>query len=161
MTVTVRDAGSDEWRLLRALRLAALADAPGAFGSTLRREAAFSDDQWVPWLEALHWFVAEEDGRAVGLVAAAGEDRRHPGCRQVLSMWVAPTARRHGVGRALLGVVGTWALEGGARALTLGVAEGNEGARRFYERLGFRPTGVREAMHRDPDRYLDEYRLAL
>ncbi len=159
--MTVRGAGSDEWRLLRALRLAALADAPGAFGSTLHREAAFSDDQWVPWLEALHWFVAEEDGQALGLVAATGEDWRHPGCRQVLSMWVAPTARRRGVGAALLGAVGTWAVEGGARALTLGVAEGNEGARRFYERLGFRPTGAREAMHRDPDRYLDEYQLAL
>ena len=161
VTVTVRRAGSDEWRLLRALRLAALADSPEAFGSTLERESAFSDDQWGPWLGSLHWFVAEEGGRAVGLVAAAGQDRRHPGRRQVLSMWVAPPARRHGVGAALVGAVRTWAVEGGARALTLGVAEGNEGARRFYEHLGFGPTGAREPTHRDPDRHIDEYQLAL
>jgi len=149
---TVRPAGPAEWRLLRDLRLAALRDAPGAFGSTLEREASFADEQWGPWLAPLRWFVAELEGRAVGLVAAGPiEDR--PGRCEVLSMWVAPGARRQGAGAALLGAVREWAARRGAGALVLGVADGNEGARRFYEELGFTPTGDRETLRSDPSRW--------
>lgn len=159
--MTVRPAGVDEWRLLRALRLAALADAPGAFGSTVEHEAAFSDDEWGPWLAPLQWFVADEDGQAVGLVAATMEGQAQPGRCEVLSMWVSPRARRHGAGAALVEAVGGWAHGRHGSVLTLGVAEGNDSARRFYERLGFRPTGAREALHRDPSRYIDEYSLPI
>jgi hypothetical protein len=42
--VEVRQVQSADWKELREVRLRALADAPGAFASTLEREAAYPDD---------------------------------------------------------------------------------------------------------------------
>ncbi len=44
--VEVRRIGADEWSAFREVRLAALAESPAAFGSTLEREIAFDDDVW-------------------------------------------------------------------------------------------------------------------
>jgi len=67
-------------------------------------------------------------------------------------MWVAPEARRSGVGAALTKAVMDWAAARGAQRVLLGVAENNEAAQRLYERLGFKLTGRSEPLHSDPSR---------
>ena len=42
----IRQTRAGDWAALRRLRLRALADAPGAFASTLDAERAFGDDVW-------------------------------------------------------------------------------------------------------------------
>ena len=42
----IRQTRAADWKALRRLRLVALADAPGAFASTLEAELAFGDDVW-------------------------------------------------------------------------------------------------------------------
>jgi ribosomal protein S18 acetylase RimI-like enzyme len=44
--VSVREVVADDWELLRDVRLAALREAPHAFGSTYAREAPFTEEQW-------------------------------------------------------------------------------------------------------------------
>ncbi len=44
--VLVREVTIDDWETLRDVRLAALREAPSAFGSTYAREAAFTPEQW-------------------------------------------------------------------------------------------------------------------
>ena len=56
-------------------------------------------------------------------------------------MWVAPQARRAGVGRALIDAVVAWAAEIGAPSIRLDVADNNVDARHLYEASGFSPTG--------------------
>ena len=46
MTPAIRRIRAEEGPSLRALRLRALADAPMAFGSTLAREEAFTEDEF-------------------------------------------------------------------------------------------------------------------
>jgi ribosomal protein S18 acetylase RimI-like enzyme len=55
------------------------------------------------------------------------------------SLAVAEDDRGHGVGRALMDAAYAVMRELGATELMLYVLEGNEGAIRFYERLGMRP----------------------
>jgi hypothetical protein len=43
----VRRIRSDEWRLLKDVRLRALADSPESFGSSFEREVAFEDAIWM------------------------------------------------------------------------------------------------------------------
>jgi ribosomal protein S18 acetylase RimI-like enzyme len=65
----------------------------------------------------------------------------------VISMWVEPSARGRGIGRALLDAVVEWAKERDpSRAIRLSVTDGNDAARRLYERYGFVDTGVTEPL---------------
>ncbi len=144
MGVTVRAIGADEWALARDLRLAALADAPDAFTSTLEGTRAIGDDEWRRRLAAADGsnevvLVAMVDGAPAGLVrGAVGDDGV-----EITAMWVAPGARRRGAGAALLDALAEWARSRGARSATLFVAVTNEAALALYRKAGFEPTGER------------------
>ena len=58
------------------------------------------------------------------------------------AMWVAPEYRGRGVGKGLVDAVRKWAIAQGAGVLKAWVSESNDGAREFYERLGFEATGI-------------------
>jgi ribosomal protein S18 acetylase RimI-like enzyme len=77
---------------------------------------------------------------ACGLVG--GFLNREDGARVTLvSMWVAPTHRRKGVGQRLIQSVGDWAKSHGVFVLFLLVTSNNDVAIKFYERIGFEKTG--------------------
>jgi ribosomal protein S18 acetylase RimI-like enzyme len=65
----------------------------------------------------------------------------------VISMWVDPRTRGRGAGRALLDAVVAWARDRDrGRPIRLSVTDGNDAARRLYERYGFADTGVTEPL---------------
>jgi GNAT superfamily N-acetyltransferase len=90
-------------------------------------------------------FVADAGGDIVG--AALGllrETNPFPIIRRARyavldALGVAESFRRRGVGAELTRALETWAAASGAEWVELGVYEFNEGARRFYETLGY-PT---------------------
>ena len=61
-------------------------------------------------------------------------------------MWVAPEYRGRGVGKGLVDAVRKWAEAQGVGVLKAWVSESNEGAEEFYERLGFKATGIQQAL---------------
>ena len=134
---------ADDWPLWRTLRLAALADAPYAFGSTLAEWQGDGDreDRWRARLSIVgsHNVVATVDGEAVGMASGVpgGED----GDVELISMWVSPAGRGRGVGDALIADVERWARSKGATLLRLAVSDGNEAAATLYVRNGFVLTG--------------------
>jgi RimJ/RimL family protein N-acetyltransferase len=160
MEVTVSAAGVAEWRAVREVRLRALAADPAAFGSTLAREQAFDDGVWRERVGAGRTFLARCDGVVVGLASFFVEPGREDE-RELVGMWVAPEARRSGVAPALVEAVRRAAAAEGAARLTLFIAEGNEPARRLYERLGFRSTGEVQELQSDPCRGQERYALVL
>ena len=128
--VQIREVGADAWQAMRDIRLAALRDAPDAFASTYEREAAFAEADWQRWI--------------------AGGFEAEPGTIELVSMWIRPDARGHGIGQALVETVIGWARGRGISRVHLWVAENNDQARRLYERCGFSPTAERQPLPSNP-----------
>jgi len=147
----VRETAMDDWLSLREIRLAALQDAPDAFASTYASEETFDEAAWRARIARGGSFLAyvpEISASApVGLVGGYEEE---PGTVGLISMWVRPEARGHGVGEALIAAVLDWAQARLARSVHLWVTETNKPARRLYERCGFKPTGERQLLPSNP-----------
>jgi GNAT superfamily N-acetyltransferase len=140
---------SDQWASYREVRLAALADSPEAFSSTLERELGFDEQLWRSRLGSNVSLLAWLDQQPVGTVTVLGPGiiPEIPGFADawhLVAMWVRPAARRLGVGTRLVEAATQAARSGGAPALLLWVVETNDAARELYERMGFRATGIRQ-----------------
>ena len=121
------------------MRLAALEEAPHAFGSTYQREVGQSDEAWIRRLAGRTRFVAEADGVVAGTVS--GGDGDSTGAAAMTAMWVDPRFRRQGVGDLLVKTVIEWARAAGYEEMFLWVTDGNTNAERLYRRNGFARTG--------------------
>lgn len=141
--IELRELVPDDWPLWRELRLAALADAPAAFGTQLASWQGEGDreERWRARLAipGSYNIVAVLDEKPVGM--ASGVPSPEAGVVELISMWVAPTARGRGVGDFLIACVQRWAIGQGARLMRLAVAENNHHAIALYRRNGFQPTG--------------------
>ncbi len=147
--VLVRETVDDDWQALRDIRLEALRNAPEAFGSTYEREILRPEARWRDWIARGGTFLAflPEVSVPAGL---AGGYREDPDTMELVSIYVRPQARGHGVGEALVAAVARWAEAQGAKSLHLWVTETNAPARLLYERLGFLPTDERQPLPSNP-----------
>jgi ribosomal-protein-alanine N-acetyltransferase len=106
-------------------------------------------DPQPPLLRAA--FVAVTVDQILGFAAATLLlDQQENRC-ELDSIAVLPTARRKGLGAALLNAVLDWAANQGAHHLGLEVRSGNAAAIRLYQRLGFRTEGVRPRYYTHPE----------
>ncbi|QDU67482.1 GNAT family N-acetyltransferase [Engelhardtia mirabilis] len=175
--VDVERAGPEQWERVRALRLAALADVPDAFGRQLADERDLDPAFWRGRLEGARaaTFLASIEGRDVGLVTGAHivaevvggdspEAAASGGAPQVgaglYSMWVEASARGRGVGDRLVEAVVDWARRRGCSRLLLDVGDDNGPAIGLYLRHGFAPTGRRSCLP-PPREHVTEHELAL
>ena len=97
------------------------------------------------WRQQLQWittFVAVDAQHDVGIVRGI-EHADLPDAAYLVSMWVHPSARRRGVGAALIERVVEWTVSSWRTRLFLDVRTYNEGAQRLYRARGFVPTGER------------------
>lgn len=135
------------------LRRANLADAP-TLQELLVEQAGHHDETLERGVEALerHGFgpnplfralLAERGTEALGFALYYPDFstlRGRPGV-MLQDIYVRPTARSLGLGRALLAEVMTDAADWEASFLTLMLDRGNAGAQAFYARHGFAPRG--------------------
>jgi len=147
----IREAGADAWQAMRDVRLAALRDAPQAFASTYEREVAFTEADWQRRIARGGSFLAYVPELGTAPAGMAGGFEAGPGTIELVSMWVRPQARGHGIGQALVQAVVGWARARGASRVHLWVTENNGHARLLYERCGFRPTAERQPLPSDPE----------
>lgn len=167
--VVVRQVGPDDWREWRTVRLAALEEAPWAFGSTLAQARTFGEAEWRRRLRDFPCYLADLPGTA-SPVGMSGAFIEHPepgefdesgesneagtgqggATVELVSMWVSPAVRGRGVGAHLVAAAVDWATSTGAARVHLWVTDGNDPARRLYERCGFVSTGERAPLPSDP-----------
>jgi ribosomal protein S18 acetylase RimI-like enzyme len=148
--IVVREITQDDWEQMRDVRLAALAEAPSAFGSSYAREVAFTEEQWRGRINdrSVTFFarVYSADAAPAGLAGVYVDG----GNANLVSMWVSPSARGLGVGKALIEAAAAWAKARDFGRLFLWVTESNTPARRLYDQCGFTPTGERQPLPSDP-----------
>jgi ribosomal protein S18 acetylase RimI-like enzyme len=151
MPASVRRLQPEDYELIRTIRLRSLTLEPAAFGSTLEREASFSDDDWRQRLApdaSPHFVTVDDAGAPTGMVVGA-VDSENPQLAHLFAMWVDPHARGFGAADALVGEVKQWAAAQGCAELQLRVTEGNARAERMYQRHGFERTGQSWFRERD------------
>ena len=86
MQFKVRRAVIGDEPVLRALRLQALTDSPGAFSSTYERELARTTEDWRRWLAPDVTFILEAGGEPRGLVAGS-RDAQGFSAVHLMAMW--------------------------------------------------------------------------
>jgi ribosomal protein S18 acetylase RimI-like enzyme len=140
----------------RAIRLAALQDTPEAFGSTYESELPRPLSVIAERLSSSTVFGAHLGGRIVGMAGywrEEGSKSQHKGV--IWGMYVAPEARRSGIGAALLEAIiesATPVVE----QLSLAVIEENSEAISLYRNHGFEIYGVEPRALKSPLRYSNE-----
>jgi len=148
--LTVRVCMPGDWRALKAVRLAALLDAPTAFGVTHASAAAYTDADWQQRAQsaAQRAYVLAFDGdMAVGLAAHA---QASDGACHLLAMWVAPAWRGSDAASRLVALAKQRAMHAGHARMVLDVAPENARAAAFYQRQGFVFTSHREPLESHP-----------
>jgi ribosomal protein S18 acetylase RimI-like enzyme len=147
----VRRTTSGDWQLLKQLRLAALLDAPTAFGVSHAAAAAYSDEQWRERAaegSRPEFLLAFADGAAAGMigggVSAAGE-------YTLIAMWAMPERRGSGVAAMLVDAIKARAAAQGHTRIVLGVSPHNARAAAFYRKQGFAFLPEWEPLASHPD----------
>ena len=151
MTFSIRQATADDFEAWWDLRKRCLAEHPDAFGSTLADALATSidaarrrfTDTSIAGDNAL--FIAV--GASGNLAGTAGDYRESGGKSEhrmgIWGMYVAPEARGLNVGVRLMNAAIAYAGSvAGVLQVELAVASHNVGARRLYDKMGFRQFGT-------------------
>jgi len=138
------------------VRLAALREAPYAFGSTFEAEVGASEEMWRAAIVERARFVAELGGEVIGTVG--GGPSGTAGNAALTALWVDPRVRGQGAGARLVRAVLDWAKDAGYKEVLLWVTDGNADAERLYERHGFKRTG--EVMAVRPGEARLEYEMS-
>ena len=145
MTVVRRVTPADA-AAVRRVRLRALETDPASFGSHYAREAAYGPEVWEDRAtkgsagDDSSTLLAFSGDAPVGIVSAF-RDEDEPEVFAIVAMWVAPEARRAGLGRGLLRAVEEWIAAAGGSEIRLSVTNEAAAARRLYESAGYEPDG--------------------
>ncbi len=145
----IRLTQESDWKLLKEVRLAALLDAPTAFGVSYQTAANYRDEEWQERASSrgTQFWLAMGAGRPVGMVGARVSSNNR---LNLIGMWVEPAARGSDVARGLVAAVKARAMEQGFDRVYLDVAPENVRATGFYERQGFAFLGEWEPLESHP-----------
>jgi RimJ/RimL family protein N-acetyltransferase len=165
VSYSVRRVRPDDWAAFRALRLAALLDSPENFGSTYEDTVALPDAEWQARTlrnatsaeSAFYVAVDDASGAFVGMWGVVPHLGR-AATMVVVGVFVVAGARGTDVAARLDAACVEFAHTTDAEDLILDVRDGNDRARRFYERQGWVLTGESKPDEKDPGHVLDEMR---
>ena len=164
--VTVRVLGEDDWTAFRAIRLAALGDAPDAFAASVEDEQGYDENFWRLRLRRSARLLAEGDltgSEPIRLgVVSLGEGKDDDGrVAEIFGLWVAPAARGTGVATKLVEASAERARQDGRTHVSYWVGTDNGRAVAFASGIGFRPTDFRRPMRVASDDSEEEIAMVL
>ena len=141
--ISVRRIELGEDEIFKRIRLTALRESPSAFATTYESAVNRSADSWREQADSTAQgsdratFIAFSDDLPIG-IAALYRDKDRMDVGEVLQVWVAPEFRSKGVAQKILDAVFQWAGENRFRTILATITKGNERARQFYRKYGFK-----------------------
>lgn len=133
----IRATEERDWKILKEIRLAALLDAPTAFGVSYQTAINNSNEQWKQRASSQtlpkFWLAFNED-RAVGMIGAGVDTTER---YNLIAMWVEPESRGFGVAESLVNTVKSDSIGRGFNQVFLDVSPNNLPATRFYRKHDF------------------------
>ncbi|MGK5025990.1 GNAT family N-acetyltransferase [Janthinobacterium sp. RB2R34] len=137
MNLVIRATQAADWQDIKATRLAALLDAPTAFGASHAGAAAFTDEDWQRRAVStpqrtflLAWAGSQAIGIAAHVVNGDGES-------SLQAMWVKREYRGMEIAAGLVDAVKQLCIAAGQSRLVLDVSPDNTRAAAFYKKQGF------------------------
>lgn len=147
----IRRTTEADWPILKQIRLAALLDAPTAFGVTHASAAANTDEQWRDRAAgrgpATYLLAFNGEGAPIGMVGGVLSTAQE---FNLIAMWVQPAQRGSGAAAALVEAMLAHAAAQGHRRVVLDVAPENSRAAAFYKKRRFRFLPHWEALESHP-----------
>ncbi len=165
-TLLVRRVNCDEWRLLKDVRLRALADSPESFGSSYEREVAIDDAIWMSraasgegTVSTVTWIAARNVEDPFCAMVTVMETQATRESMELVGMWVDPGERGIGLADQLVRTAVVHTRTTDHNDLRLWVAEPNIRAQRLYLRHGFLFSGEVDVLPSNPS--IRELRMAV
>lgn len=153
--ISLKRITSADVTLFKTVRLRALQDTPSAFSSTYAEECRLANSDWTAriaeWSGSASITYIALDADAPCGIAGGYLDQNDSSRAHLVSMWVAPSHRRLGIGANLVHAIIDWARDQKARTLELIVTSNNDIAINFYTRLGFTFNGKSSPYRNDPN----------
>jgi len=137
MSIEVITATINDVDRLRALRLAALHDAPSAFGAKYDDEIKKPVLEWQERLKNTTWCFVVADGVDIGLLAVDRADKDRNSDCWLSSWWISEEFRGGGIPKLMLNWVEGLCAESNWKKVGLGVWPENLRAIAAYKKLGF------------------------
>ena len=137
MSIEVITATINDVYRLRALRLAALHDAPTAFGAKYDDEIKKPVLEWQERLKNTTWCFVVADGVDIGLLAVDRADKDRNSDCWLSSWWISEEFRGGGIPKLMLNWVEGLCAESNWKKIGLGVWPENLRAIAAYKKLGF------------------------
>jgi RimJ/RimL family protein N-acetyltransferase len=141
---------SDDWAILKGIRLAALSESPDSFLSTYETEQKWPEKMWRAEFDRGEWTVCSVAAEAVGLL---GVTRDPQDGRDYLGyMWVARGYRNRGFAQDMANAALRRLQRSQVTTAFLWVLDNNFDAMKLYQKLGFVGTGRIESLDVKPGR---------
>jgi ribosomal protein S18 acetylase RimI-like enzyme len=154
----IRRTNATDGALLRDLRIAALTEAPYAFGAKLSDVMAEPLDAFQTTAsrhassDISTSFIAFAGDIAIGTVGAFVEQQA-PYRAFICALWLHPEKRGSSIASELVGTACSWLRQRSGPEVFAWIADANARTLTFYRRLGFSATSDRQPLPSNPDEY--------
>jgi RimJ/RimL family protein N-acetyltransferase len=157
--IQITKAGATEAERFKSLRLAALKDAPYAYGAVYEVDKEKPISFWQQTLVNSNWFFTSIDGVDIGLIGVEKAAKDRGSDCWISGWWIAQSFRGQGVAALMLSAIDKFCIENRWLKQGLGVWPENKRAIAAYLKLGFIAGGEPIPSRSKPGQlYLPMYR---